>query len=387
MSNGNREAQARYNGPPAGPAPRRLPDFGRRVVVAVLISLLLIGVACLFVAGMNVFLQAFGGLLFAVFLSALADWLSRHTRLSYGWALAVVVTVLILLAGGFGYLLWNRLSGEAAALTTKLPASLSKIKEYLKQYAWGNYLLQQVPGAASSLAQAGEFSRITGLISGVASFLITVVVVIFVGIFGAAEPRLYREGLLLLVPPHHRPRVREALEALAVNLRWWLLGQVCLMIIIWITTTLGLWLIGVDLALTLGLIAGVFEMVPYVGPWLSAIPAALVALLLSPWHLLGVLGLYLALHIMEGYLLLPLIQRRAVLMPPALTLVAQVLLGEILGLMGLFVAAPLTVSGVVLLKMLYIEDTLGDQTVDVPGEPGNEVKPAAEENRAQRGDG
>jgi predicted PurR-regulated permease PerM len=160
------------------------------------------------------------------------------------------------------------------------------------------------------------------------------------------------------------------------NLRWWLMGQVVLMIVIGVTTTLGLWLIGVPLALSLGIIAGVFELVPYAGPWLSVVPAALIALLMSPTHLLLVLGLYLFLHMLEGYVLLPLMQRRVVLLPPALTLVAQVLLGELLGLRGLFVAAPLTVAVVVLLKMLYVEDTLGDKDVEVPGEAAN-GKPAA----------
>src|SRR5207248_11487810 len=135
--------------------------------------------------------------------------------------------------------------------------------------------------------------------------------------------------------------------ALAFNLRWWLVGQIVLMIMMWGTTTLGLWLLGVPLAMTLGLIAGILELVPYVGPWLSAIPAALIALLLGPWHLLMTLALYLLLHLIEGYLLVPLVQRRAVMLPPALTLLMQVLLGDLLGLMGLFVAAPLTVAVVV----------------------------------------
>ena len=93
--------------------------------------------------------------------------------------------------------------------------------------------------------------------------------------------------------------------------------------------------------------------------------------------MLAVLGLYLALHILEGYVLLPLIQRRAVHLPPALTLIMQVLLGELLGLMGLFVAAPLTVAGVVLVKMFYVQDTLGDQHVNVPGEKDHEEHPRA----------
>jgi predicted PurR-regulated permease PerM len=99
------------------------------------------------------------------------------------------------------------------------------------------------------------------------------------------------------------------------------------------------------------------------------VPAALIALLISPWHLVLTIGLYLGLHLLEGYVMVPLVQRRAVEVMPALTLVAQILLGKVFGILGLFVAAPLTTVAVVLLKMLYVEDTLGDQTVEVPGEP------------------
>jgi predicted PurR-regulated permease PerM len=222
----------------------------------------------------------------------------------------------------------------------------------------------------------GDFSRVTGLISGVASFLVSVIVILFVGIFGAAEPALYRSGLLHLIPARHRPRAAEAVDAVVFNLRWWLVGQVFLMVVIGVTTTVCLWIMGIPLALTLGLIAGVLEIIPYLGPWLSAVPALLMALLVSPWHVLAVAGLYVGLHVLEGYILLPLIQRRSVLLSPAVTLVSQVLLGELLGLLGLFVAAPLTVVCVVLLKMLYVEDTLGDQGVSVPGEPGAEMAPA-----------
>jgi predicted PurR-regulated permease PerM len=229
-----------------------------------------------------------------------------------------------------------------------------------------------------------EFSRVTGLISGVANFLVTIVLILFVGLFGAAEPDLYKAGVIHLVPPPHRPRARQALDAVAFNLRWWLVGQVTLMIMMAISTTLGLWLMNIPLALTLGISAGSLALIPYIGPWLSAVPSALIALLVSPWHMVMVLGLYLILHLLEGYLLVPLVQRRAVLLPPALTLVTQILLGDLLGVMGLFVAAPLTVSAVVLLKMLYVEDALGDETIKVPGEPPAKKEPAAAVRRAAR---
>jgi predicted PurR-regulated permease PerM len=349
-------------------------EFARRVVVAVLITLMLLAVAYLMWRGAHVLLQAFAGVLFAVFLSTLSEWVSKRTGLSYGWSLAVVVVGLSLIGGGLAHLLWSRLAIQFGELMQTLPRSLDQIKSYLMQYTWGKYLIQNAPGATTQLVHEGRFTELTGFVSGIFSFLEATVVILIVGIFGAAEPDLYKAGLFHLLPPRSRPRVGQAIDAIAFNLRHWLVAQLLLMVMIGITTGIGLWLIGVPLALILGLIAGLFELVPYVGAWLSAVPAGLIALLRGPRYLLYTLGLYLFLHILEGYVLHPLIQRRAVHLPPALILLAQALMGELFGVLGLFVAAPLTVAVMVLLKMLYVEDTLGDEQVDVPGEPGNALK-------------
>lgn len=361
-----------------GTAPAHLPpaDFARRVVVAVLITVLILAVAYLLLSGVHVLAEAFAGMLFGLFLSTLAAWLSQRTGLSYGRALAVVVLALIGLGVGVGWFLASQLTAQFAELVRQMPQALERIRDYLAQYPWGRYLIEQAPGPQTSLAEVSQFVRATGFISGVAGFAVSAVVVLFVGFFGAAEPGQYRQGLFHLFPPRHRPRVGQALDAVLYNLRWWLMGQVVLMVAMGATTTVGLWLIGLPLALVLGLIAGILELIPYLGPWLSAVPAVLIALLLSPWHLGMTIALYLGLHILEGYVLLPLVQRRVVLLPPALTLLAQVLLGDLLGVAGLFIAAPLTVTAVVLLKMLYVEDTLGDQTVKVPGSPAADKEPA-----------
>jgi predicted PurR-regulated permease PerM len=358
---------ARNEGQPA--ASPRLSDFARRAAVAVLIAVTILAVVYFLWRGVDVLLQAFAGVLFAVFLAALADWVQRHTRLSYGWSLTLVVLVLFAGMGGLGYLLGNRLADQLGEMLQSLPRSFGEIRQYLAQYPWGKYLLDNAPQAASRMVESGQFSQVTGLISGVENFLEVALVILIVGIFGAAETELYRAGLLRLVPLHFRARAGETLDAIAFNLRHWLVGQVLLMLIIGTTSALGLWLIGIPLALTLGIMAGVLEVIPYIGAWLASVPAILVALLKSPEHAVFVLGLYLFLHLLEGYVLLPLIQRKEVHLPPALTLVAQVLLGKLAGILGLFVAAPLTVAALVTVQMLYVKDTLGDRTLDVPGEP------------------
>jgi predicted PurR-regulated permease PerM len=351
-------------------------DFSRRVVIVLLLVLLFAALTCLLYAGLTVILEVFGGALFALFLFSLAHLVKEHTRLSYGWALGVVIVVLLLLLGGFGWLLADRLASQAHALSQQLPQGLERIRAYLGESEWGRVLLANAPNTQQVLAGLARFLNVSGLLTGLFGFIVAAVVVVIVGVFGAAEPDVYRAGVLRIVPPAHRARAAEAIDTLAYNLRWWLIGQAVLMVTLAVTTALGLSLIGVPFALTLGLLAGLFEVVPYIGPWLSAAPAALIALTLGPYHLLATVGLYLCLHLLEGYILVPLIQRRASHLPPALTLAAQVLLGEVLGIIGLFVAAPLTLCCVVLLKMLYVEDALGDQTVNVPGEPGNVPPPA-----------
>jgi predicted PurR-regulated permease PerM len=342
------------------------------VAVAWVITLLFLVGAYVCWSGVHVLLQAFAGVLFAVFLSALSDLLSQHSGLSYGKSLLIVVIALCVVTGATAYTLESHLAEQLSELTHTLPKSLEEVHDYLAQYEWGQLVLQQTTEGGSLAEQFRQMIQVRGLLSGVTNFAVSVVIFLFVGIFGAAEPKLYRDGVLALAPLRHRPRATEALDALTYNLHRWLVGQAVLMVIIGATSALGLWLIGIPMALALGVIAGILELIPYVGAWIAAVPAILIALLVSPVHVFLVAGLYLFLHVLEGYVLFPLIQSRAVHLPPALTLATQALVGEVFGLLGLFVAAPLTLTVIVLVKMLYVEDALGDPTVDVPGEPGND---------------
>jgi predicted PurR-regulated permease PerM len=172
------------------------------------------------------------------------------------------------------------------------------------------------------------------------------------------------------VPIAKRTRTRAVLDAIGHALRWWLIGRVFSMAVVAAGTALGLYLLGVPLAITLGLIAGLLDFVPTIGPILATVPAALVALLQSPLQVLYVVLLYVAVQLVEGYLLTPLVQRYTIALPPVLTIVGVVLLGVLLGGLGLILAAPLTIVLFILVKMLYIEDVLGD-VMEAPGEQYN----------------
>lgn len=344
----------------AAPIRVQLAHFAWRAFVAVLI----LAVAYLAWSGLNVLLLTFAGILFAVFLSSISQRIQGWTGWSYRLSLVATILGVIMVAVGAIWLLAHRLLVQATELSAQLPASLDKVREYAEQYPWGRHLLEKAPDAAESFASSGGIWRITGVASGAVEFLMAAIVILFVGIFGAAEPGVYKRGFLHLIPLQKRERVSQALDAVGFNLRGWLIGQAAQMALIGTTAAVALWLMGIPLALTLGLITGIMEMIPYLGAWLSAVPAALIALQQGPWVCGMVLLLFLALHIFEGYLIAPLVQRRALHLPPALTLVTQVLLGQLVGILGLLVAAPLTVTVVVLIKKLYVEDALGDTTAD-----------------------
>ena len=141
----------------------------------------------------------------------------------------------------------------------------------------------------------------------------------------------------------------------------WLGGRFGLMILNGGLTALGLWLLGVPLAPTLGLIAGLLNFVPNFGPWIAAVPAVLIAFLQSPQQALYVALLYLILQSIDAYLLTPLVDRKSVELPPVLTITAQVLLGLAFGFIGLLLASPLTAAAMILVQKLYVEDVIGDR--------------------------
>jgi predicted PurR-regulated permease PerM len=140
-----------------------------------------------------------------------------------------------------------------------------------------------------------------------------------------------------------------------------MLGRLFSMTVLGIITAVGLWLLGVPLAVALGFLAGIMIFVPYIGSIASAVPAVIIAASTDLMLAVYVIALYLGVHLVEGYILVPLVQRRAVHLPPALTLSAQVILGVLAGFIGLVFATPLLAAGLVMVRMIHIEDILGDR--------------------------
>lgn len=191
--------------------------------------------------------------------------------------------------------------------------------------------------------------------------IVNAIIVFIIGVYLASQPDIYSRGLNHLVPFEYRARLGDILNTSHLALQRWLMGRFGLMFLNGALTMIGLWILGVPLAFTLGVLMGILNFVPNFGPWIAAVPAVLVAFLQGPQQALYVGLLYIALQSIDGYILTPIVDRRSVELPPVLTIVAQVLLGLAFGFVGILLASPLTAVAMILVKMLYVEDLLGDR--------------------------
>ena len=186
---------------------------------------------------------------------------------------------------------------------------------------------------------------------------------LFLAIYIGADTELYRRGILSLIPHRIRQRGEQVLDALADALRRWLITQFIAMLAIGGVTAIVLLVLHVPGALPLAILAGLLEFVPTVGPILSAIPAVAMAFVESPEKAAVVAVAYIGIQFLENHLLIPILMKEGVDLPPVLTILTQATMALAFGIMGLFVAVPVLVVATILVKMLYVEDVIGDQVM------------------------
>ncbi|WP_391347687.1 AI-2E family transporter [Azospirillum sp. A23] len=293
-------------------------------------------------------LLIFTGVLFAILLQRLTGYVQRATGLGHGWSLAIVLLTLVLLVGGGGWLMGTSMAAQLGQLQEQVTKAMGmlpdgwrdRIMEQGKEWPWMNQL--------SSFA------------SGLVYVVGDAVVVMFAALYLAASPGLYQRGVVLLVPPRGQKRACEVMDVAGDSLWKWLIGQLVAMAAVGTMIAVGLWLLGIPSALALGMVAGLMEFIPLVGPFLAAVPALLIGFAQSPQDALWVAGLYLVIQQIEGNVITPLLQKRVVDLPPVVTIGAIAAGGVLFGIMGMFLATPLAVVVLVLVNLLYIEDKLGE---------------------------
>jgi len=331
-----------------------------RVALAILGTLLL---AQLLWSARVLVLTAFLGVLFGLSAARATDWMVGHTRLNRNVAAAFVVLGTV--AALVGIFAWTgpTLVEQSQDLRTKLPEAISKLELWLVQ-SQPRLLESIAPPTADGSSRLVEAvtkhapamtNFAFGFLQSTLVVAAGIVMVIFLALYIAADPAVYRRGALSLIPRAHRDRFGAVLTKIGTTLRTWFATQLIAMIVIGIVTTLLLLIIGVRAALPLGVIAGIFEFVPNIGPMLSAIPAVLMGFVDSPQKALVVVGVYWAIQFLENNLLIPYLMKEQLDLPPALTLMAQVVMAFVFGFLGLFVAIPLLATVVVIIREFWVE--------------------------------
>lgn len=300
---------------------------------------------------LELLLLAFAGVLVAVLLHAMTSWIILHTRLSGVVAYLATLLLIAVVLAGLGWLLVPSAGQQIAQLVQTLPDSIHQLEAPLETTPWGKEVVLRINAAVRDGSSGAHVQQIA---STVTDAITGFIVVLVVGFFAALNPRGYKEGLLALVPERRRDRTRELTEDLQHQLQWWMLGQTVPMIAIGAASGIMLMLLHVPLPWTLALITGVAVFLPYAGTILAGILSVLMALQRSPQTALWVLIVYTLLHLAEGYLLTPLVQRRAVRLPPVLTILTQYFMWNVGGILGLALAAPLAGAGIVLVKELFL---------------------------------
>jgi predicted PurR-regulated permease PerM len=323
-------------------------------VVAVIVGLLLWLAA-------GVLLTIFAGVLLAVFLSGLRDVVVRHTRLPRGWSLIVVCLGLVAAFGLLGWLMAARLAEQTHQFTRELPEAVKHLREQLQEYPWGSWAAEELRGVGNSAEEREKaLSRAAGAASAFLDGLTTTVVILFLALFLAFDPELYKRSLVRLAPIDRRDRAGEIIENATSALWRWTLARLLSMAFVCVGATIGFSIIGMPLALMLGVFAGLMNFIPNLGPLIWLVPTLLLALMQSPAEALYVGVVFVVVQTAEGYVITPLVQQRMVNLSPALALSVQVVMGALWGFAGLAMATPITAMALVIVQKVYIEDVLGD---------------------------
>lgn len=335
-------------------------EFFQRAVIVLLIALVPVLVWFLF----DVILVVIGAIIVATLLRLIARPLASRGRLPQGVALTIAGAIIVGALGGAGYLFGTQIDAELTDVFERATTAAAGITTQLQSSDLGKIVLAHIQGGSGFSIP----TFVTSLFSVSVTFIGALAVTVIAGFYLAAEPELYRRGLGQLFPPEWRDNVDETLDDIGRAVQLWLIGVLIQMVLVGILSTAAVALIGLPSPLALGVIAGLAEFIPYLGPIIAAIPAVLVAVTKGGDATLWTVLAYLAIHQIEGNLIAPLIQRRMVYIPPAVMLLGIVTILFLFGGVSVIFAGPIAVMVFIAIKKLYVRDSLGEPTL-LPGEP------------------
>ncbi|TPG40432.1 AI-2E family transporter [Sphingomonas koreensis] len=281
----------------------------------------------------------FAGLVFASMLDGGVRLLGKVLPIPRGWRLLIVVICVIAFILGVFYLTGVQIAAQAEQLRTTLEAQANRVAQWASE-------LGLMPGKADInglLKQAlGSVGRVTSAVGTAFGALASLVMVMVIGLFVAMEPRLYDRGLQWMVPIRHRSEFAKTIDRMAATLRKLLAGRLLGMAFEGLLTWLILMIVGVPMALVLGLIAAILAFIPNIGAFTTGVLMTAVGFSAGVDKGIAALITYFVVQTFDGYVVIPMVARRTVDLPPALTLSAQILASTLFGIIGLMLADPMT---------------------------------------------
>ena len=332
------------------------PSFVGRVLVIILV----VAVAAALWLMINVLVLLFGAILLALGLDAGARGIVHRTGLPRPLAIAAIGLAVLAAFGAALWLFGSIVGVQLDQVWQVAPAGWTLLMDRLGANPYGRQLLEQ----ARSVNFTGATGWATSAIAVVAGALTRGVgyggIMVLVAIYLAAQPARYRLLCVRLVPTAQRRIAERLLDSAGSVLRRWLVGQMVVMGAIGVLSGIGLWALGIEAAFALGLMGGLLCFIPFVGAILAAVPATLVALSQGPVFAGSVVLMYVAVHLVEGNLITPLVQSEATALPPVLAILSMVACSLLLGPLGVLFAAPLTLLLLVSVEILYVQEGLGE---------------------------
>ena len=346
----------------------------RRLMITLLVAALAYGTWQL----SNVALLLFAAILVAVILDAIADLLAEWTPVPRGWSITVASLLVAALVIGLFVLFGTQLAAQLREVFAKLPEAID---------AAGNRFgidqaSHQIEEALAASSGSNAFFRAAGIGYTLIGAIGNLVLVYVAAIYLAADPGLYRHGVVKLLPEAHHARALDAMAVAGNALKLWFGGQIITMAIIGVLSYAAYWWIGLPSPLALATIAGATNFVPFLGPILGAVPALVFSLAMDLETMLWTIAAVVVIQQVEGNVITPMIQQRTLLVPPVFVLFAILAFGALFGLAGVFLGMPMAVVAMILVQKLWIRETLGEET-EVPGEETADVGPDPRERRAQ----
>lgn len=306
-------------------------------------------------------LMAFGAILLAMVFDLLTEAVSRLFHLPRGWSFAIATVIIIAVIVLCLWLFGMNLVQQFGQVMQRISAGEASFKAMLERMGFGTSLLDSGNSLISSML-GNVVSTGTGLVEGA-------IIMLIASIYLAARPQAHLEGAADFFPPDSRKWFLRSLGAIGELLKEWILGQLVLMVTVGVLSTIAVAGIGLPNPIPLGLVAGLTEAIPYLGPWIGAVPALLVALTVSNGFgpvIITALA-YLGVHLIEGYVVGPLIQRWFVGIPPAIMLLGIFASQLIFGFPGVIFGGPMAVAIFAAVKIVYLKQRVetGDQTISV----------------------